>query len=118
MKNQLSLNENIKAFRSEQHAKHIGFAMKSVLSQVLETIENRYQKGARKLSFGLFSVLGRPCSTYAQFLKMLRNSAKSLFVDVALNVNKIDQKGSKGAPGTAWVVLVGVSGSPGGPAEG
>ena len=39
----------------------------------------------------------------------------SLFFDVALNVNKIDQKGSKGAPGTARVFLIGVSGSPGVP---
>ena len=35
-----------------------------------------------------------------------------MFVDLALNVKKINQKGSKAAPGTARVVLMGVSRSP------
>ena len=45
-------------------------------------------------------------------LEYFDNIAKSLFFDVALNVNKIDQKGSKGAPGMAQVILTRVSRSP------
>ena len=59
-----------------------------------------------------------PWSTYSSFSKMLGKTAKSLFFDVALNVYKIDQKDSKGTPGTARVVLAGVSRSPGVPSVG
>ena len=88
-----------------------GFSMESVFLQDLETIENRCQKGARRC-------WGRPRSTYSKFLTILGNSAKSLFVDLALKVNKINQEGSKAFPGTAGVVLTRVSGSPGVPSGG
>ena len=49
----------MKVFRSEKHAQSIGFAMKSMLLQVLETIEKSMPKGrSTVVILGSFSVLG------------------------------------------------------------
>ena len=72
----------------------------------LKQSKNRCQKGIRKLSFwDHVRYWGRPWLVDLFIvLKMFCNNAKSLSFDVDLNVNAIDQKGSKGAPGTARVV--------------
>ena len=88
--------------------------METEFLQVLETIENPMPKGSSQVIISeTFSVLwaflvGR----LIQFLAVLGNSAKSLFVDLALSFNKINQRGSKAAPGTARAVLMGAGRPP------
>ena len=106
-------------FRNERHAQSIGFAIKSVLFQFLKQPKIDAKRELDSFHFGIiFRYWWRPWSTYSQFLEILGNGAKSLFFDLAFNVYKIGQKGSKGAPGTARVVLTGVSGSSGVPSGG
>ena len=59
MKTQLNFNEKMTVFSSETHAQSIGFAMKSLFLQVLETIEKSMPKGISKVVISeSFSVLG------------------------------------------------------------
>ena len=72
------------------------------------------QKGRSKVVI-VVSFSGWVASSVAYFVfgvTILVNVAKSFFCYVAVKVYKIDQKGSKGAPGTARVVLVGISRPP------
>ena len=88
----------MKVLRSEKHAQSIGFTMKPVLLQVLETNEKSKPKKSSKVVFlGSFSVVGP--------------SLVDLFI-------VFEDFGSRGGPRSARVVLMGVSGSPGVPSGG
>ena len=77
------------------------------------------QKGMSKVVIlESFSSLAASLNGLFVLLIILVNVAKSFFVYVAVHVHKIEQKGSRGAPRTAWVVLTLVCGSPRGPSGG